>query len=156
LPRSTRGHLAAVYGFARLVDDLGDEVEGDRLALLDALEDDLDRVYANGSVPEHALMRRLADSVWELGLPREPFERLMEATRVDQRVSRDETYEELAGYCELSANPVGRLVLYVFGRPTRDRVACSDDVCTALQLAEHWQDVGEDYRRDRIYLPREE
>ena len=154
LPRSTRKHLGAVYGFARLVDDLGDEAEGDRLALLDALAVDLGRVYSGA--PQHPIMRTLAASVWELGLPREPFERLIEANRVDQRVSRYETYEELAAYCELSANPVGRLVLYVFGRPTRQRIGWSDDVCTALQLAEHWQDVGEDYRRGRIYLPREE
>src|SRR5438045_1005979 len=93
LPRSTRTHLAAVYGFARLVDDVGDEVEGDRLALLDALEEDLERVYSG--LPEHPIMRTLAASVWELGLPREPFERLIEANRVDQRVSRYDTYEEL-------------------------------------------------------------
>jgi squalene synthase HpnC len=154
LPRATRRQLAAVYGFARLVDDAGDEAAGNRLALLDALEADLDRVY--GGEPEHPLLRRLAETVSELGLPREPFERLIAANRQDQRISRYETYEELAGYCELSANPVGRLVLHVFGRPTADRVAWSDAVCTGLQLAEHWQDVGEDYRRGRIYLPQED
>jgi squalene synthase HpnC len=151
LPRATRKHLAAVYGFARLVDDAGDEATGDRLALLDALELDLDRVYSG--VPEHPLMARLRETVSELGLPKEPFLHLIAANRQDQHVSRYETYDELAGYCELSANPVGRLVLHVFGRPTADRVAWSDAVCTGLQLAEHWQDVGEDYRRGRIYLP---
>jgi squalene synthase HpnC len=154
LPRDTRRHLRAVYGYARLVDDAGDEATGDRDAALDAIEVDLDRVYAG--VPGHPLMRALAASVRELGLPREPFRRLLAANRQDQRVSRYETWGELAGYCELSANPVGRLVLFVFGHPTLDRIAWSDDVCTGLQLAEHWQDVGEDYRRGRVYLPRED
>ena len=155
LPRSIRRHLRAVYGFARLVDDAGDEAVGDRDALLDAIEEDLDRVYSGGN-PSHPLLARLTNTVYELGLPREPFERLIEANRQDQRVSRYETYGELEHYCELSANPVGRLVLYVFGRPTAQRIAWSDSVCTGLQLAEHWQDVGEDFRRGRIYVPRED
>jgi squalene synthase HpnC len=155
LPDDIRRHLRAVYGFARLVDDVGDEVAGDREALLDAVAADLDRAFS-GADPRHPLMATLAASIYELGLPREPFERLIEANRQDQRVSRYETYGDLERYCELSANPVGRLVLYVFGRPSLPRVAWSDSVCTGLQLAEHWQDVGEDYRRGRVYLPRED
>jgi len=155
LPRGIRRHLRAVYGFARLVDDAGDEAAGDRDALLDDIERDLDRAFSR-SEPRHPLMATLADSIYELGLPREPFERLIEANRQDQRISRYGTYGELEHYCELSANPVGRLVLYVFGRPTAQRVAWSDSVCTGLQLAEHWQDVGEDFRRGRIYVPRED
>jgi len=155
LPDDIRRHLRAVYGFARLVDDVGDEVAGDREALLDAVAADLDRAFS-GADPRHPLMATLAGSIYELGLPREPFERLIEANRQDQRVSRYETYGDLERYCELSANPVGRLVLYVFGRPSLQRVAWSDSVCTGLQLAEHWQDVGEDYRRGRVYLPRED
>ncbi|MDQ3893573.1 MAG: squalene synthase HpnC [Actinomycetota bacterium] len=154
LSRSTRRHLLAVYGFARLVDDAGDEALGSREALLDAIDGDLDRVYRGE--PHHPLMQRLAETVRELKLPREPFERLIEANRQDQRISRYETYDELAGYCELSANPVGRLVLHVFGAATRERVAWSDSVCTGLQLAEHWQDVGEDFRRGRVYLPQDD
>jgi squalene synthase HpnC len=154
LPSETRRHLAAVYGFARLVDEAGDEAQGDRSALLDALEEDLDRVYEG--VALHPLMRRLTPTVRELRLPRDPFQRLLEANRQDQRISRYATYPELASYCELSANPVGRLVLHVFGKVTTERVAWSDSVCTGLQLAEHWQDVGEDYRRGRIYLPLED
>jgi squalene synthase HpnC len=154
LPRATRRHLLAIYGFARLVDDLGDEAPGDRNALLDTLEEDLDRVYEG--VPEDPLLRRLAPTARELALPREPFERLLEANRQDQRVSRYETYADLEGYCELSANPVGRLVLHVLGAATPERIAASDAVCTGLQLAEHWQDVGEDYRRGRIYVPAED
>jgi len=155
LPDDIRRHLRAVYGFARLVDDVGDEVAGDREALLDAVAADLDRAFS-GADPRHPLMATLAGFIYELGLPREPFERLIEANRQDQRVSRYETYGDLERYCELSANPVGRLVLYVFGRPSLQRVAWSDSVCTGLQLAEHWQDVGEDYRRGRVYLPRED
>ena len=154
LPRSTRRHLAAVYGFARLVDDAGDEAPGDRKRLLAALRADLDRVYSGA--PMHPLMRQLAPSVRELGLPRAPFERLIEANEQDQEVSRYETYADLEAYCELSANPVGRLVLNVFGRASTERVAWSDSVCTGLQLAEHWQDVGEDFRRGRVYLPQED
>ena len=154
LARSTRRHLLAVYGFARLVDDAGDEALGNREALLDAIDADLDRVYRGE--PKHPLMRRLADTVREVRLPREPFERLIAANRQDQRVSRYETYDDLARYCELSANPVGRLVLHVFAAATPERVAWSDSVCTGLQLAEHWQDVGEDFRRDRVYLPQDD
>ncbi len=86
-------------------------------------------------------------------MPREPFLRLIEANRVDQRVVRYETWEQLLGYCALSANPVGELVLGVFGNASAERIALSDRICTALQLAEHWQDVAEDFARGRIYLP---
>ena len=89
-------------------------------------------------------------------MPREPFLRLIEANRRDQLVGSYATFEELAGYCDLSANPVGELVLHVFGRATPDRIALSDRVCTALQLAEHCQDVEEDYGRGRVYLPAED
>ncbi|HZO96679.1 MAG TPA: squalene synthase HpnC [Gaiellaceae bacterium] len=155
LGRSTRRHLLAIYGFARLVDQLGDDVDGDRLAHLGRLEEDLDRVYAGGE-PEHELMRRLAPTVRALGLPRDPFRRLIDANRRDQEQSAYATYEELADYCDLSANPVGELVLHVFGAATPERIARSDDVCTALQLVEHWQDVEEDFGRGRIYLPAED
>jgi squalene synthase HpnC len=154
LGRETRRHLLAIYGFARLVDQLGDEAAGDRLELLDLLERELDRV--NGGDPRHPLMRRLQPTVRSLDLPREPFERLIEANRRDQEQSVYATFAELVDYCTLSANPVGELVLHVFGVATPDRIALSDRVCTALQLVEHWQDVAEDYRRGRIYLPAED
>jgi squalene synthase HpnC len=144
-------HLTAIYGFARLVDQLGDEVAGDRLAALDVLEADLHRVF-DGS-PEHPLLVRLAQTVRACTMPREPFLRLIEANRRDQEIATYGTFDELAGYCELSANPVGELVLHVFGAARPELVALSDRVCTALQLVEHWQDVGEDFRRGRIYLP---
>ena len=150
----TRERLNAIYGFARLVDTLGDELGGDRLAALDWLEQDLDRVYEGAA--EHPAMARLVPFVRELSVPREPFVRLIDANRLDQKVHDYDTFEELAGYCDLSANPVGELVLHAFGAATRGNVELSDRVCTALQLVEHWQDVGEDAHNGRIYLPRED
>jgi squalene synthase HpnC len=154
LPRRLRSHLLAVYGFARLVDELGDEAAGDRLAALDRLEEDLDRAYEGRA--EHPLMVRLQPTLRECRLPRDPFVRLIEANRTDQRVKRYETWEQLRGYCGLSANPVGEIVLDIFGVATPARIACSDSICTALQLAEHCQDVAEDYAAGRIYLPGED
>ncbi|MBX5469639.1 MAG: squalene synthase HpnC [Thermoleophilaceae bacterium] len=154
LPRREREHLLAVYGFARLVDDVGDEAQGDRLALLDWLEADLERVY--DGEPEHPLMRRLAATVRELSIPAGPFRRLIEANRQDQRVGSYRTIDELMAYCELSANPVGEIVLHVFGAADDERVRLSDAVCSGLQLTEHWQDVAEDLARGRVYLPEED
>jgi squalene synthase HpnC len=155
LPRRLGGHLLAIYGFARLVDDLGDEAPGDRLALLDWAEHELDRIYACIE-PEHAVMRRLAPTVHECGLPSEPFRRLIAANRHDQEVDRYAAFDELLAYCRLSAAPVGELVLHVFGAATPARIALSDKVCAALQVTEHLQDVGEDHARGRVYLPRED
>jgi squalene synthase HpnC len=154
LARRARSHLLAVYGFARLVDELGDSLAGDRLAALDWLERELDRAYRGEA--RHPLLRALQPTLRECDLPRAPFVRLIEANRVDQRVGRYETWEQLRGYCELSANPVGELVLGVFGQATPARVALSDEICTALQLAEHCQDVAEDRDRGRVYLPAED
>jgi squalene synthase HpnC len=155
LGRPERAHLLALYAFARLVDDAGDEAPGDRLALLDRLEQDLDRIYA-AAEPEQPVMRELADTVRQCSLPSEPFRRLIDANRRDQTVTRYETFEGLLDYCRLSANPVGELVLGVFGAATPDRVAFSDCICSALQVIEHLQDVSEDYARGRVYLPRED
>jgi squalene synthase HpnC len=154
LPARMRGHLLAVYGYARLTDALGDELQGERLAALDWLEAELDRAYAGTAT--YPLMVRLSATLAACALPRQAFVRLIEANRVDQRVNRYEAYEQLLEYCTLSANPVGELVLGVFGLATRERVALSDRICSALQLAEHWQDVAEDLARDRIYLPAED
>jgi squalene synthase HpnC len=154
LGRTTRAYLTAIYGFARLVDQLGDEVSGDRLALLDDFELDLQRVF--DGTPQQPLLQRLAATVHACDLPRGPFLRLIEANRRDQRTAEYDTFDELLEYCDLSANPVGELVLHVFDAATPDRIALSDRVCTALQLAEHWQDVAEDFRRRRIYLPAED
>jgi squalene synthase HpnC len=154
LPASTRRRLEAIYGFARLVDDVGDLFEGDRLALLGWIEDDLDRAYEGRA--EHPLLQRLSTVLLELSLPRDPFRRLIDANRQDQEVSRYAAWPQLVDYCHLSADPVGELVLHIFGVATAQRLRHSDAVCTALQLAEHWQDVGEDFGRGRIYLPMED
>ncbi|MDT0483345.1 squalene synthase HpnC [Streptomyces doebereineriae] len=171
LPKDWRTDLVAVYGFARLVDDIGDgdlapggadarllgvspaEAE-DRLLLLDAFEADLDRVFEG--TPGHPLLRRLQATVRRRSLTPEPFLGLIAANRQDQLVTRYETYDDLLAYCELSANPVGRLVLAVTGTSTPERIRLSDAICTALQIVEHLQDVAEDLGRDRIYLPAED
>lgn len=168
LPKAWREDLMAVYGFARLVDDIGDgdlapggadarllgvpDTEaGDTSVLLDALEADLRRVF--DATPRHPLLLRLQPTVRRAGLTSEPFLGLIAANRQDQLVKRYETYDDLLAYCELSANPVGRLVLSVTGTSTPERVRRSDAVCTALQIVEHLQDVAEDLGRDRVYLP---
>ncbi len=155
LPQAVRRHLLAIYGFARLVDELGDAAAGDRLALLDWLDGEVSAIYA-ARAPAHPVMRRLVATVRAADIPDEPFRRLIQANRQDQTVHAYETFEELAAYCELSANPVGRLVLHVFGAYTAERVWLSDQVCTGLQLAEHWQDIAEDYGSGRVYVPRED
>ncbi|KUM98733.1 squalene synthase HpnC [Streptomyces cellostaticus] len=171
LPRTWRDDLMAVYGFARLVDDIGDgdlapggadarilgvpaAEAGDRLVLLDAFEADLRRVF--DGTPRHPLLRRLQPTVRRRSLTPEPFLGLIAANRQDQLVTRYETYDDLLAYCELSANPVGRLVLTVTGTSTPERNRLSDAICTALQIVEHLQDVAEDLGRDRIYLPAED
>jgi squalene synthase HpnC len=156
LPRAVRSHLLAVYGFARLVDDVGDEFEGNRLAALDQLEADLERIWSGDGSPGHPLIARLKPTVVACRLPIEAFRKLIEANRQDQLVHRYETFEDLLAYCELSANPVGELVLRIFGAATPERVQFSNKVCSALQLVEHLQDVAEDYGNGRVYLPGED
>ncbi|MER6912167.1 squalene synthase HpnC [Streptomyces sp. NPDC000594] len=177
LPRAWRDDLMALYGYARLVDDIGDgdlapggadarllgvapEDAPDRIVLLDALEADLRRAFApaDGTAqgPRHPLLAALRAPVRDRSLTIEPFLGLIEANRQDQRVRRYESYEDLLAYCELSANPVGNLVLQVSGTLTPERLRRSDAVCTALQIIEHLQDVSEDLARDRIYLPAED
>ncbi|MFJ8577878.1 squalene synthase HpnC [Micromonospora sp. NPDC093277] len=158
LPGRYRRHLLAVYAYARQIDDLGDEpLPGltDRIGALDEIEAELRSLYADREVT-HPVVRALAPTVAECGLPLDALVRLIEANRVDQRVSRYATFDELVEYCTLSANPVGELVLHVFGQVGWDRIALSDRVCTALQLVEHLQDVAEDHQRGRIYLPAED
>ncbi|HEX7610964.1 MAG TPA: squalene synthase HpnC [Solirubrobacteraceae bacterium] len=154
LPARERRHLLALYGFARLVDELGDSLAGDREQGLDWLEGELDLAFAGRAT--HPLLRALEPTLRECALPREPFARLIEANRVDQRVSRYRTWEELRRYCGLSADPVGELVLAVFGELTPARLLLSDSICTGLQLAEHLQDVSEDLAAGRVYLPLED
>jgi squalene synthase HpnC len=154
-PRRLRPHLRAVYGFARLVDMLGDEVEGDRLAALDELEREVERCYAG--TPTWPVMEVLQPTIQEFSLPREPFLRLIEANRMDQRIAEYESWYDLREYCRHSADPVGRLVLGLLrldGEP--ELVAASDDVCTGLQLVNFLQDVPRDLALGRIYMPRDD
>jgi squalene synthase HpnC len=154
LPARYRRHLMALYGFARLTDDIGDEIASDeRMSLLDELEADVDRIYADAT-PRLAAMQELAATVAECHVPAQPLRDLIQANRQDQLVARYETFEDLVGYCRLSANPIGCVVLHIFGAATPAREQLSDSICTALQLAEHWQDVAEDLGKGRIYLPR--
>ena len=166
LPARHRRHLTNLYFFARLTDDLGDEardagtdtgadVTALRLRLLDELAADVDRIYSGGT-PQSPVMRAMAETVRECGVPAQPLLDLIQANRQDQKVTRYPTYPDLEQYCELSANPVGQIVLYIFGVATPRRIEFSDSICTALQLAEHWQDVAEDLANGRIYLPGED
>jgi squalene synthase HpnC len=154
LPRDLRTHLRAVYDVVRLIDDLGDEATGDRTAQLEELSAELRALWRGEPVRTPALVR-LVPTVRARALPEEPFQRLVQANLQDQRVVRYADREALLGYCDLSAAPVGRLVLALFGRTAQDLVPLSDRVCNALQLLEHLQDVGEDRRAGRIYLPQD-
>jgi squalene synthase HpnC len=154
LARDVRSNLMAIYGFARLTDDLGDEVDGDRLSHLDWLEAELDRAAVGSAT--HPVLRQLTPLIRGLALSLEPFRDLIEANRMDQRVTRYRSFGDLVEYCMLSAAPVGRLVLAVFGAQTAERMELSDEICIGLQVVEHLQDVGEDARRGRIYLPAED
>jgi squalene synthase HpnC len=162
LPRKLRADLIAVYDVARVIDDLGDAAAGDRDALLRDFGRDLATVWDGAvadPVPDHPVLRQLVPTVQARALDREPFERLIQANLLDQRVHRYATYAELRGYCELSAEPIGRIVLAVFGVSRAlapAAIALSDRICTALQLIEHWQDVAEDRRSGRVYLPQED
>jgi squalene synthase HpnC len=165
LPGRWRAHLTALYGFARLVDDIGDEplpglpadasaetVTAARLKLLDELQQDVARIY-DQKQPELQALKALQATVRDCGVPGQPLYDLIQANRQDQLVTRYATYQELADYCRLSANPVGQVVLYIMGAATPERIAASDRVCTALQVIEHTQDVAEDLGNGRIYLP---
>ena len=150
-PRYARPHLRAVYGFARLVDNLGDEASGDRDALLDELERELD------GRPRTEIMRRLHATIADRGLPLDPFRRLIQANRFDQVRRRYQTWDDVREYCTYSADPVGRLVLGIYGRAgEQELVAMSDAVCTGLQLVNFVQDPPRDLSLGRVYLPQED
>ena len=186
IPRDKLQHIYAVYAYCRTVDDLGDEansiLEGEpakldttsllaaglanvpedfagdlqsyRLALLDLWERELDQCYSGA--PAHPVMIALQETIDEFELPREPFLKLIEANRMDQRTQRHATYRDLLHYCDHSANPVGHLFLYLFGYRDAERQRLADATCTALQLTNFWQDVARDYRKGRVYLPQDE
>ena len=182
LPRHLRQHFFNVYAYCRISDDLGDET-GDpqqSLLLLDEWEQELNLTYLsmvepsqpvikgnmdafapggsgqNPAWPRHPVFVALRETIRDLDIPREPFAALLTAFRQDQRVTRYPTFDDVLGYCRNSANPVGRLVLYVCGYRDDERQQLSDYTCTALQLANFWQDVAVDFAKGRIYLPLED
>lgn len=152
LPKRYRQHLTAIYVYARFVDYIGDEAPGDRATLLRKVTRDLDELYA-GRTPRDEIMRMLAPTVHATGIPRAPFDDLIAANHTDQLVHDYETFGQLLDYCRLSANPVGAMVLHVFDQHTPANEKLSDRICTALQILEHLQDIGEDADRGRVYLP---
>jgi squalene synthase HpnC len=156
LPKRLRQHFYNVYAYCRISDDLGDET-GNReasLQLLDEWENELNACYE--SAPRHPVFVALAGTVREFDIPKQTFADLLTAFRQDQTVTRYEAFDDLLGYCRYSANPVGRLVLYLGGYRDAERQQLSDFTCTALQLANFWQDVSTDYEKGRIYLPLED
>lgn len=153
LPRRLRPHFHSIYAYCRVSDDLGDEV-GDpqaALALLDLWGAELDACYRGEA--RHPVFVALAETIRTCKIPKEPFADLLAAFRQDQTVTRFPTMKEVLGYCRYSANPVGRIVLYACGYDDAERFALSDHTCSALQLANFWQDVRVDYEKDRVYLP---
>ncbi|HEV7658172.1 MAG TPA: squalene synthase HpnC [Mycobacteriales bacterium] len=157
LPAAVRVHLRAIYDVVRVIDNLGDDAgsPADRTAALEAFGADLATVWTTGR-PSDPVLVGLLPSVRACGLQHRDFAALVEANVQDQRLTRYGTYGQLRGYCALSAAPIGRLVLAVFGATTPARVVLSDQVCDALQQLEHWQDVAEDLAGGRIYVPQED
>ena len=154
LPRDRRRHLYAIYAFCRFVDDLGDEFTGDRTGALDFWEQEIERCFED--TPRHPYMVALQQTIRTFEIPREPFLKLVQANRMDQTTTRHLTYNDLEFYCQHSANPVGHLVLYVCGYRDAQRQHLSDFTCTALQLANFWQDVARDFAMGRVYIPQED
>jgi squalene synthase HpnC len=156
LPKNLHEHFYAVYAYCRISDDLGDET-GDAqtsLRLLNAWEEELDACFEGQA--KHPAFVALAETVKVRNIPKKPFADLLVAFRQDQTVSRYERFEDLLGYCRNSADPVGRLVLYVCGYRDEELQRLSDYTCTALQLANFWQDVAVDWEKGRMYLPAED
>ncbi len=180
LPRDKRRHVCAIYAFCRFVDDLGDEdpppsymamspqqgapllrsdtatqpVAQRRLTLLDRWQRELEACYTG--TPSHPVMIALQQTIGTFDIPQEPFLKLIQANRMDQRLHRYPTYDHLLNYCDHSANPVGRLVLYLFGYRDLQRQQLGDFTCTALQLTNFWQDLARDYQKGRVYLPQDD
>lgn len=156
LPERLKPHFHSIYAYCRVSDDLGDEV-GDKeqsLALLDWWGGELDACYRGEA--RHPVFVALAETIRVCDIPREPFADLLVAFRQDQKVTRFQSMEDVLGYCKYSANPVGRLVLYVCGYRDAERFALSDATCSALQLANFWQDVRVDWQKDRVYFPQQD
>jgi squalene synthase HpnC len=156
LPKHLHQHFYNVYAYCRISDDLGDEV-GDTqqsLLLLDEWEGELEQCYSGA--PRHPVFVALRETVRRFDIPQHEFSDLLRAFRQDQLVTRYPTFDDVLGYCRYSANPVGHLVLYLCGYRDEKRQKLSDFTCTALQIANFWQDVARDYEKGRIYLPQDD
>jgi squalene synthase HpnC len=155
LPKRLRPHFQSIYAYCRISDDLGDEVgsQAQALVLLDIWGEQLDACYRGEA--RHPVFVALRETIRICDIPKEPFADLLTAFRQDQTVTRYASMEDVLAYCRYSANPVGRLVLYACGYRDQERFALSDQTCSALQLANFWQDVREDFARGRIYLPQD-
>lgn len=153
LPRRLQPHFYSIYAYCRISDDLGDEVGDPQLSLqlLSEWEVELNACYLGRA--RHPVFVALAETIKACDIPKDPFANLLRAFRQDQTTTRYQSFEDLLGYCENSANPVGRLVLYACGYRDSERQELSDFTCTALQLANFWQDVAVDYGKGRVYLP---
>jgi squalene synthase HpnC len=155
LPKRLRPHFHSIYAYCRISDDLGDEVptQGQALALLDVWKEQLEACYRGEA--KHPVFVALRETIRVCDIPKEPFADLLSAFRQDQTVTRYASMDGVLAYCRDSANPVGRLVLYACGYRDAERFALSDETCSALQLANFWQDVREDFVRGRIYIPQD-
>jgi len=155
LPRRLHQHFYSLYAYCRWSDDLGDEVADPKraLELLDAWEEELRLCYADGPGPEHPVLIALRETIRAKQIPMGPFSDLLRAFRQDQTVHRYPAWDDVLDYCTYSANPVGRLVLYLCDYRDAERQKLSDYTCTALQLANFWQDVSRDREKGRIYIP---
>ncbi len=156
LPKALRPHFHAIYAYCRVSDDLGDEVGStdQALALLDLWGGELDACYEGRA--RHPVFVALSETIRQCSIPKEPFADLLTAFRQDQVVTRYASMSDVLSYCHYSANPVGRLVLYACGEASEEKFVLSDATCSALQLANFWQDVREDYARGRVYLPQDD
>jgi squalene synthase HpnC len=155
LPRRLRPAVEAIYAFARSADDLADEGDAtpaQRLAALAAYEDELDRIAA-GDTPHTALFKRLTSVVTAYRLPLQPFRALLSAFAQDVVTTRYQDFAQLLDYCNRSANPVGTLMLHLYGKADDDKLRMSNAICSALQLINFWQDVAIDWQKQRVYLP---
>jgi squalene synthase HpnC len=156
LPKALRPHFHSIYAYCRVSDDLGDEVgsTASALALLDQWERELDACYEGRM--RHPVFVALAETIRACSIPKEPFADLLKAFRQDQTVTRYADMAQVLEYCRCSANPVGRLVLYACGEASEEKFRLSDATCSALQLANFWQDVRVDWGKDRVYLPQDD
>ena len=156
LPKALRPHFHAIYAYCRVSDDLGDEVgnTAQSMALLDFWERELDACYEGEA--RHPVFVALEETIRACSIPKEPFADLLKAFRQDQSTTRYATMLDLLEYCRYSANPVGRLVLYACGEADEEKFRLSDATCSALQLANFWQDVSGDWAKGRVYIPQQD